>query len=97
MAIDFPPSEDMEPEGSNRLFIILAVGLAGLIVLGLVAIGGVLVLRNIRNQQALAQSLFMQGIVLIQPLLYRQIQIEMLFHRFGKTGDIPLLLQTLGR
>ncbi len=56
MTIDFEQPDDMEPkDGGNRLFVILAVGLAGLIVLGLLAIGGVLVLRNIRSQQELAQ------------------------------------------
>ena len=57
MTIDFEQPDDMENEesGGNRLFVILAVGLAGLIVLGLLAIGGVLVLRNIRTQQELAQ------------------------------------------
>jgi len=59
MTIDFEEPTDFEPieeeGGSNRLFVILAVGLAGLIVLGLVAIGGVLILRNIKNQQELAQ------------------------------------------
>ena len=57
MTIDFEQPDDMENEegsGGNRLFVILAVGLAGLIVLGLLAIGGVLVLRNIRTQQELA-------------------------------------------
>ncbi len=57
MTIDIEQPDDMENEesGGNRLFVILAVGLAGLIVLGLLAIGGVLVLRNIRTQQELAQ------------------------------------------
>ncbi len=59
MTIDFEEPTDFDPSeeegGSNRLFVILAVGLAGLIVLGLVAIGGVLILRNIKNQQELAQ------------------------------------------
>ena len=55
MTIDFEQPDDGEVGGGNRVFVILAVGLAGLIVLGLVAIGGVLVLRNIRNQQAIAQ------------------------------------------
>lgn len=56
MTIDFEQPDDMEPqEGGNRLFVILAVGLAGLIVLGLLSIGGVLVLRNIRGQQEIAQ------------------------------------------
>lgn len=57
MTIDIEQPDDMENEGSgSRLFVILAVGLAGLIVLGLLAIGGVLVLRNIRGQQDLAQA-----------------------------------------
>ena len=51
---DFEPPNDDE-EGGSRLFIILAVGLAGLIVLGLVAIGGVLMLRKIQNKQLTAQ------------------------------------------
>ena len=58
MTIDFEQPDDMENEegsGGNRLFVILAVGLAGLIVLGLLAIGGVLVLQNIHTQQELAQ------------------------------------------
>ncbi|MFQ5576381.1 MAG: hypothetical protein ACE5G8_05260 [Anaerolineae bacterium] len=55
MTIDFEQPDDSEVGGGNRVFVILAVGLAGLIVLGLVAIGGVLILRNIRNQQAIAQ------------------------------------------
>ncbi len=52
---DFESPDDGDEEGGSRLFIILAVGLAGLIVLGLVAIGGVLMLRNIRSEQTLAQ------------------------------------------
>lgn len=57
MTIDFEQPDGGEPEeGGNRLFIILAVGLAGLVVLGLVAIGGVLIMKNIRNQQTLAQA-----------------------------------------
>ncbi|HEY84805.1 MAG TPA: hypothetical protein G4N96_06815 [Chloroflexi bacterium] len=52
---DLEPPNDGDEEGGSRLFIILAVGLAGLIVLGLVAIGGVLMLRNIRSEQTLAQ------------------------------------------
>lgn len=57
MSIDFEQPDGNEPEeGGNRLFIILAVGLAGLVVLGLVAIGGVLIMKNIRNQQTLAQA-----------------------------------------
>ncbi len=51
---DLEPPNDGDEEGGSRLFIILAVGLAGLIVLGLVAIGGVLMLRNIRSEQTLA-------------------------------------------
>lgn len=57
MTVDYEQPDDMENEGGgNRLFVILAVGLAGLIVLGLLAIGGVLVLRNIRGEQDLAQA-----------------------------------------
>lgn len=58
MTIDFERPDDggNEDGGGNRLFVILAVGLAGLVVLGLVAIGGVLILRNIRSQQSLAQA-----------------------------------------
>ena len=52
---DFEPPNDEDEEGGSRLFIILAVGLAGLIVLGLVAIGGVLMLRKIQNKQIAAQ------------------------------------------
>jgi hypothetical protein len=35
--------------GPNRLFVVLAVGLAGLLVLGLVAVGGVLLIPKIIN------------------------------------------------
>ena len=52
---DFEPPNDDDEEGGSRLFIILAVGQAGLIVLGLVAIGGVLMLRKIQNKQLTAQ------------------------------------------
>jgi hypothetical protein len=56
MTVDFEQPTGDDTGGGNRLFIILAIGLAGLIVLGLVAIGGVLILRNIRTQQSLAQA-----------------------------------------
>ncbi len=57
MTVDYEEPEGMENEGGgNRLFIILAVGLAGLIVLGLLAIGGVLVMRNIQGKQRVAQE-----------------------------------------
>ncbi len=52
---DFESPDGGDEEGGSRLFIILAVGLAGLIVLGLVAIGGVLMLRKIQNKQLTAQ------------------------------------------
>lgn len=69
MTIDFedfadPDMEDAEIEsasaaggGGNRLFVILAVALTGLIVLGLIAIGGVLLIRNMNNsQEAIVQN-----------------------------------------
>lgn len=57
MTVDYEEPDSVENEsGGNRLFIILAVGLAGLIVLGLLAIGGVLVLRNIQGEQRVAQE-----------------------------------------
>jgi len=37
--------------GGNRLFLIIAIGLIGLIVLGLFAVGGLLFIRNLRNSQ----------------------------------------------
>ena len=49
--------EGGEPEGGdgNRLFVILAIGLAGLIVLGLFAVGGLLVINRLGAQQQIAQ------------------------------------------
>lgn len=41
--------------GGNRLFVIIAIGLAGLIVLGLFAVGGLLVIRRAQSTQELAQ------------------------------------------
>jgi len=40
---------------NNRLFLIIAIGLAGLIVLGLFAVGGLLFIRRARNVQLAAQ------------------------------------------
>lgn len=45
-----------ETTGQSKLFVILAVALIGLLVLGLLGIGGVFVIRqNLREQAALAQ------------------------------------------
>lgn len=61
MSIDFDNSASFDdgdaPEGggSNSLFIIVAVGLAGLIVLGLIAIGGVLYIRSQNAALQIAQ------------------------------------------
>ena len=66
MSIDFDdPIEPTEPQmaseggegggGGNRLFIILAIGLTGLIVLGLIAIAGVVMLRRANDAQIQAQ------------------------------------------
>ncbi len=62
MSIDFPDTIDpIEPDdgagggGGNRLFIILAVGLTGLIVLGLILIASFVILGRVDDQQAIAQ------------------------------------------
>ena len=45
--------DELEEEGGSRLFVILAIGLIGLLVLGLLGIGGVFVIRqNIDEQTA---------------------------------------------
>lgn len=63
MSMDFEdPIEpnDIEDEaparGGSRLFVILAVGLTGLIVLGLVAIAGVIILRRVNTAQNITQQ-----------------------------------------
>lgn len=43
-----------ETTGQNRLFVILAISLIGLLVLGLVGIGGVFIIRQNLEQQAVA-------------------------------------------
>jgi hypothetical protein len=43
-----------ETTGQNRLFVILAISLVGLLVLGLVGIGGVFIIRQNLEQQAAA-------------------------------------------
>jgi hypothetical protein len=48
--------EEEEGTGQSKLFVILAVALIGLLVLGLMGIGGVFVIRqNLREQAALAE------------------------------------------
>lgn len=48
--------EEEEGIGQSKLFVILAIALIGLLVLGLMGIGGVFVIRqNLREQAALAQ------------------------------------------
>lgn len=47
--------EDPEDGGGGRLFLIMAIGLAGLIILGLLAVGGLLFVRRARTAQTLAQ------------------------------------------
>jgi hypothetical protein len=47
--------EEDTAESVSRLFVIIAVALAGLIFLGLVAVGGLLLIRRTQNQQQLAQ------------------------------------------
>lgn len=51
------PIEGGEPDGGdgNRLFAIIAIGLAGLIVLGLFAVGGLLLIRRARTAQQISQ------------------------------------------
>ena len=46
--------EEEETTGQNRLFVILAISLVGLLVLGLVGIGGVFIVRQNLEQQAAA-------------------------------------------
>ena len=43
-----------ETTGQNRLFVILAISLIGLLVLGLVGIGGVFIIRQNLDKQAVA-------------------------------------------
>ena len=46
-----------EHTGQSRLFVILAIALIGLLVLGLLGIGGVFVIRqNLQEQAALTQT-----------------------------------------
>ena len=46
-----PEEPDGGDEGGGRLFMILAIGLAGLIILGLFAVGGLLFIRRARTTQ----------------------------------------------
>ena len=48
--------EEETTGGQNRLFVILAVSLIGLLVLGLVGIGGVFIIRQNLEQQAVASK-----------------------------------------
>ena len=45
-----------EVDGQNRLFVILAISLIGLLVLGLVGIGGVFIIRQNLEQQSVASQ-----------------------------------------
>lgn len=45
-----------ETTGQNRLFVILAISLIGLLILGLVGIGGVFIIRQNLEQQAVASK-----------------------------------------
>ena len=47
-------AEGVEEDGGNRLFLIIAIGLIGLIVLGLFAVGGLLFIRNLQRSRAIA-------------------------------------------
>lgn len=47
-------AEGGDGEDGNRLFLIIAIGLIGLIVLGLFAVGGLLFIRNLQQSQAIA-------------------------------------------
>jgi len=48
--------EEETTGGQNRLFVILAISLIGLLVLGLVGIGGVFIIRQNLEQQAVASQ-----------------------------------------
>ncbi|MEM7028370.1 MAG: hypothetical protein AAF629_02170 [Chloroflexota bacterium] len=48
---DEPEGDDGGDGGGSRLFLILAIGLAGLIILGLFAVGGLLFIRRARTAQ----------------------------------------------
>ncbi len=45
-----------EESGQNRLFVILAVSLIGLLVLGLLGVGGVFIIRQNLEEQAIASQ-----------------------------------------